>query len=127
MGAPVDEPCAVAFECSGRADAIESAIDQLDFAGVCVLVGTGHDLPRINHNRVIVLESTIIGSYNYDAAGFAPALELLASGTMPLGALVEPDDVTLDDLLPVMRRCAAGELPGKVMVRPIRSEEGEQS
>jgi 2-desacetyl-2-hydroxyethyl bacteriochlorophyllide A dehydrogenase len=122
MGAPVDEPVSVAFECSGRADAAESAIDQLDFAGICVLVGTGHDLPRINHNRVIVLENTILGAYNYDADGFGPALDLLASGAMPLVELVEPIDITLDDLLPVMRRCAAGELPGKVMVRPIRSE-----
>ncbi|HEU5306044.1 MAG TPA: alcohol dehydrogenase catalytic domain-containing protein [Acidimicrobiia bacterium] len=123
MGAPVDAPFSVAFECSGRADAAESAIDQLDSAGTCVLVGTGHELPRINHNRVIVLENSIIGAYNYDAAGFAPALQLLASGAMPLDALVEPVDISLDDLLPVMRRCAAGELPGKVMVRPIRSEE----
>ncbi len=125
MGAPVEEPFLVVFACSGRADAAEAAIDQLDFAGTCVLVGTGHDLPRINHNRVIVLENTIIGSYNYDAAGFAPALELLASGAMPIHALVEPVDISLDDLLPVMRRCAAGELPGKVMVRPVRSEENQ--
>jgi 2-desacetyl-2-hydroxyethyl bacteriochlorophyllide A dehydrogenase len=123
MGAPVAEPFAVAFECSGNAAAAESAIDQLDFAGVCVLVGTGHELPRLNHNRLIVLENTIMGSYNYDAAGFAPALELLASGTMPLDALVEPVDVFLDQLPDVMRRCAAGELPGKVMVVPRRSEE----
>jgi (R,R)-butanediol dehydrogenase/meso-butanediol dehydrogenase/diacetyl reductase len=123
MGAPVDDPYQVVFECSGRADAAESAIDQLDFAGTCVLVGTGHELPRINHNRVIVLENSIIGAYNYDAGGFAPALALLASGDMPIHALVEPTDISLDELLPVMRRCAAGELPGKVMVRPIRSEE----
>jgi threonine dehydrogenase-like Zn-dependent dehydrogenase len=116
----------VVFECSGRAEAAESAIDQLDFAGVCVLVGTGHDLPRINHNRVIVLENSIIGAYNYDAGGFAPALALLASGDMPIHALVEPSDISLDDLLPVMRRCAAGELPGKVMVRPVRSEEKQR-
>jgi threonine dehydrogenase-like Zn-dependent dehydrogenase len=88
-----------------------------------VLVGTGHDYPRLNHNRVIVLENTILGSYNYDADGFAAALALLASGAMPLDALVEPVDVFLDELLPVMQRCAAGELPGKVMVRPRRSGE----
>jgi (R,R)-butanediol dehydrogenase/meso-butanediol dehydrogenase/diacetyl reductase len=123
MGAPVEEPYQIVFECSGRADAAESAIDQLDFAGTCVLVGTGHDLPRINHNRVIVLENTIIGSYNYDAGGFGPALELLASGRMPLDALIEPVDITLDDLQAVMQRCAIGELPGKVMVRPVRSED----
>src|SRR5437762_129800 len=67
MGAPVPEPYTVVFECSGNAAAGESAMEQLDFAGVCVLVGTGHDFPRLNHNRVIVLENTIIGSYNYDA------------------------------------------------------------
>ena len=122
MGAPVPEPYTVVFECSGNASAGEAAIDQLDFAGVCVLVGTGHEFPRLNHNRVIVLENTIIGSYNYDAGGFAPALELLASGRMPLDALIEPVDVFLDELLPVMQRCVAGELPGKVMVRPRRSE-----
>jgi 2-desacetyl-2-hydroxyethyl bacteriochlorophyllide A dehydrogenase len=122
MGAPVPEPYTVVFECSGKAAAGEAAIDQLDFAGVCVLVGTGHEFPRLNHNRVIVLENTIIGSYNYDAAGFAPALELLASGRMPLDQLIEPVDVFLDELLPVMQRCAAGELPGKVMVRPRRTE-----
>jgi len=123
MGAPVDEPFSIVFECSGRADAAEAAIDQLDFAGTCVLVGTGHELPRINHNRVIVLENTIIGSYNYDAGGFAPALALLASGAMPLDVLAEPVDVSLDELPEALRRCAAGELPGKVMVRPFRSEE----
>ncbi len=116
------EPYTVAFECSGHGSAGESAIEQLDFAGVCVLVGTGHDFPKLNHNRVIVLENTIIGSYNYDPGGFAPALELLASGLMPLDALVEPVDVFLDELLPVMQRCAAGELPGKVMVRPQVTE-----
>jgi 2-desacetyl-2-hydroxyethyl bacteriochlorophyllide A dehydrogenase len=123
MGSPVPEPFTVVFECSGNAAGGESAIAQLDFAGVCVLVGTGHDFPRLNHNRVIVLENTILGSYNYDADGFAAALALLASGAMPLDALVEPVDVFLDELLPVMQRCAAGELPGKVMVRPRRSGE----
>jgi (R,R)-butanediol dehydrogenase/meso-butanediol dehydrogenase/diacetyl reductase len=123
MGAPVDEPYTIVFECSGRADAAESAIDQLDFAGTCVFVGTGHELPRINHNRVIILENTIIGAYNYDAGGFAPALDLLASGAMPLDALAEPVDISLDELPDALRRCAAGELPGKVMVRPFRSEE----
>ena len=49
--------------------AAESALDQLDYAGTLVFVGTGHDMPRINHNRVIVLELTIIGAYNYDIDG----------------------------------------------------------
>ena len=66
------EPFTIAFECSGNAAAAESALDQLDYAGTLVFVGTGHDMPRINHNRAIVLELTIIGAYNYDVEGFAP-------------------------------------------------------
>jgi threonine dehydrogenase-like Zn-dependent dehydrogenase len=67
---------------------------------------------------MIVLELTLIGAYNYDAEGFGPALELLASGRMPLDLLIEPDDVSLDQLLPTLHRLAAGELAGKVMVTP---------
>ena len=118
MGRPVPDPFTVAFECSGQASAAEAALDQLDYAGTLVFVGTGHEMPRVNHNRMIVLELSIIGAYNYDAGGFAPALELLASGALPLDLLIEPDDVALDGLLPTMHRLAAGELPGKVMVVP---------
>jgi len=122
MGRPVAEPYTVAFECSGNAHAAESAFEQLDYAGTLVFVGTGHEMPRINHNRAIVLELTIIAAYNYDIEGFAPALDLLASGRLPLDALIEPDDVLLHDVLGTMHRLAAGELPGKVMVRPeVRS------
>jgi threonine dehydrogenase-like Zn-dependent dehydrogenase len=118
MGRPVGGSFAYAFECSGNARAGESALDQLDYAGTLVFVGTGHDMPRVNHNRVIVLELTIIGAYNYDAGGFAPALELLASGDMPLDLLIEPVDVGLGDVGATINRLAAGELAGKVMVVP---------
>jgi 2-desacetyl-2-hydroxyethyl bacteriochlorophyllide A dehydrogenase len=118
IGRIVDTPYAVAFECSGHASAAESALDQLDYAGTLVFVGTGSTPPRINHNRMIVLELTAIGAYNYDADGFTSAVELLASGELPLDLLIEPDDVLLDGLLDAMHRLAAGELPGKVLVRP---------
>ena len=83
---PVPEPYSVVFECSGNAAAARAALDQVDFAGTFVFVGTGHDQPRVNHNRVIILELTLIGAYNYDAAGWGPALDLLASGALPLDA-----------------------------------------
>jgi L-iditol 2-dehydrogenase len=118
MGRPVDDPFEVAFECSGHPSAAEAALDQLDYAGTLVFVGTGRASPRMNHNRMIVLELTAIGAYNYDAAGFAPALELLASDALPLDLLIEAEDVALGGVLSAMRRLAAGDLPGKVMVRP---------
>jgi 2-desacetyl-2-hydroxyethyl bacteriochlorophyllide A dehydrogenase len=122
IGRPVPEPYSVVFECSGVAKAAESALDQVDFAGTFVFVGTGHVPPRVNHNRVIILELTLIGAYNYDAAGWAPALELLASGKLPLDALIDVTDVLLDGLLPAMERLAAGEIPAKVMVVPETTE-----
>jgi threonine dehydrogenase-like Zn-dependent dehydrogenase len=121
MGRPVADPFSVVFECSGHATACERALDQLDFAGTFVFVGTGHTLPRINHNRVIILELALIGAYNYDAEGWAPALELLASGALPVDELIHPDDVVLDGLGEAMDRLARGEIPAKVMVRPVGS------
>ena len=121
-GGRVAEPYSVVFECSGRGEAAEAGLDQLDYAATFVFVGTSMTYPRVNHNRAIILESTILGAYNYDAAGWAPALELLASGKMPLDELIEPVDVLLDGLYDVMQRCARGELPGKVMIRPEVSE-----
>ena len=118
MGRIVDDAFDVAFECSGFASAAEAALDQLDFAGTLVFVGTGGAPPRINHNRMIILELSIIGTYNYDADGFGSAVELLASGDLSLDLLIAPDDVPLDGLGDVIGQLVRGEIPGKVMVRP---------
>ncbi len=118
MGRPVAEPFTFAFECSGRATAVEAALDQLDRAGTFVFLGTGSEAPRVNHNRVIILELTLIGSYNYDAQGFEAALALLASGRLPLDLLIEPDDVPLDAVGVTISRLGAGELAGKALVVP---------
>lgn len=125
MGRPVRDAYTVVFECSGRASAAESALDQLDYAGMFVFVGTGSTMPKVNHNRIIVLEQTLIGAYNYDAEGFGPALELLASGNLPLDVLIESEDIALDEIVPVMHRLADGEIPGKVLVRPEVSDASE--
>jgi (R,R)-butanediol dehydrogenase/meso-butanediol dehydrogenase/diacetyl reductase len=120
LGRAVSEPVAVAFECSGHASAARSALAQLERAGTLVFVGTGAEQPRVDHNRMIVLELTAVGAYNYDADGFAGALTLLASGALPLDLLVEARDVELDGLLTTMRSLARGDPPGKVLVRPAR-------
>jgi len=118
MGRPVESPYSIVFECSGNAHGIEAAIDQLDYAGTLVLAGTGHDLPRLNHNRMIVLELVVLGAYNYDADGFAPALDLLSSGGLDTSDLINGDDVFLDELLPTMHLLSAGEIVGKALVVP---------
>ncbi|HYC22193.1 MAG TPA: hypothetical protein VEI94_05795, partial [Candidatus Bathyarchaeia archaeon] len=65
-----------------------------------------------------LLELTVAGTFNYDADGFARALELLATGRLPVDLLIEPGAIALDGMLDTMQRLAAGEVAGKVMVAP---------
>jgi len=115
---PVAEPFTIAFECSGHASAAETALGQLDYAGTLVIVGTGFDPPRFNQNRLIIFELEVIGAYNYNDDGFGPAVDLLGSGTLPLGSLIEPTDIPLSAVMDTMERLARGEVPSKVMVQP---------
>ena len=106
----VAEPFAVAFECSGRAEAAAQALGQLDRAGTLVFVGTGSDPAPVNQNRMIILELEALGAFNYSADGFRPALDLLDGGTIPVDLLVEADDVPLDGVMEAMEQLARGEI-----------------
>lgn len=114
----VAQPFEVAFECSGRGQAAAQALGQLDRAGTLVFVGTGSEPAPVNQNRMIILELEALGTFNYSADGFAPALELLDGGTMPVDLLVEADDVPLEGVMQAMERLARGETAAKVLVNP---------
>ena len=114
----VAEPFDVVLECSGNREAMEAGLAQLKRAGTLVLVGAGMRRPRFDNNRILLNELTITGSFVYDADGFPRALELLASGRVPLDLLVEPDDVPLDGLLDAALDLHEGRLAAKVMVVP---------
>jgi 2-desacetyl-2-hydroxyethyl bacteriochlorophyllide A dehydrogenase len=114
----------VVIECSGQRAAMEVALGQLGRGGTLVLVGTGGSPPTFDQYRILLNELVITGAFNYDADGFEQALDLLASGRLPVDHLIEPDDMPLDELLPAMKRLAAGELVAKVMVAP-RATGGE--
>ena len=118
MTLSVSDPYAVVFECSGRASAAEAGFSQLDYAGTLVIVGTGFEPPRFNQNRMIIFELQIIGAYNYNDEGFQPAVDLLARGTLPFDALIEPQNIPLSEVMVSMERLARGEIPSKVMVQP---------
>ena len=117
-GIAVDEPVDVVIETSGVRTAAESGLAQLVACGRMVLVGTGMDFPRLDSNRIILNELVVTGSYTYGATGFTSALELISSGLLPLDALVEPGSIGLDALFDTMVRLRAGEVAGKVLVRP---------
>ncbi len=117
-GLVVDGAVDVVLECSGKAAAMEAGLAQLVRGGTLVLVGAGIEPPRFDPNRILLNELVITGAFNYDHDGFDRALDLLASGALPVDALLEPDAVALDGLLDAMRGLAAGDLAGKVLVRP---------
>lgn len=110
--------CEVAFECSGSGEALRACLAGLKKAGTCVLLGTGLDHPRIDPNRILLNELSLTGGYTYDENGFQAALELLASGNLPVGDLIEPVDVGLADLQTAMQNLVAGQTAGKVLVCP---------
>jgi len=114
----VDSPYHAVLECSGHPGAMESGLGQLAPMGRLVLVGAGMRRPRFDNNRILLNELVITGAYTYDADGYARALELLSTGRLPNDLLIEPADVTLDELLDAMHGLAAGELAAKVMVVP---------
>ena len=108
----------VVFESSGARSASETGLTQLVGGGTLVIVGTGLDYPRLDTNRVILNELHITGAFNYDADGFGAALDLIASGTLPLDLLIHPETVGLEGMLDAMTQLRSGEIAGKVLVTP---------
>ena len=114
----VDAPFDAAIECSGRAEAMTGALSQLGRAGTLVLSGTGMVRPAFDSNRIILNELVITGTIEYTREDYRRAIDLLASGRLPVELLIEPDDVPLSGVQRAMEQLAAGELAGKVMVVP---------
>lgn len=117
-GLVVDGAFDVVLECSGKASAMEAGLAQLVRGGTLVLVGAGIEPPRFDPNRILLNELVVTGAFNYDDDGFEDALDLLASGRLPVDALLAPGEVPLDGLLDSMRDLASGRVAGKVLVRP---------
>jgi 2-desacetyl-2-hydroxyethyl bacteriochlorophyllide A dehydrogenase len=114
----VDSPYHAVLECSGHPDAMESGLGQLAPLGRLVLVGAGMRRPRFDNNRILLNELVITGAYTYDADGYARALELLSDGRLPNELLIEPTDVSLNEVLDAMHGLESGSLAAKVMVVP---------
>jgi (R,R)-butanediol dehydrogenase/meso-butanediol dehydrogenase/diacetyl reductase len=114
----VDRPFQVAIDCSGRADAMETALANLTRAGTLVLSGTGLRRPRFDPNRIILHELTVTGTVEYTPDDYGAAIDLLAGGRLPTDLLIAADDVPLSRLQWAMEQLVAGELAGKVLVVP---------
>ncbi|WP_334142586.1 zinc-dependent alcohol dehydrogenase [Rhabdothermincola sp.] len=121
------DPVDVVVECSGRRAAMEAGLCQLARGGRLVLVGAGIEPPSFDPNRILLNELVVTGAFNYDHGGFEQALELLASGALPVDRLIEPVDVPLDRLLDAMHALVRGDLAAKVMVVPFTESQREEA
>jgi len=79
---------AVAFEVSGAAAGVTTAVDALAVRGRLVLVAI-HGTPReVNLHRFFWRELTLVGARLYHRADFETAVELVAAGVIPAAQLI---------------------------------------
>ena len=93
----------VIVEASGSESGFDTALGLVKPKGKIVLKSTFHGTPRWAASRVVVDEITIVGSR---CGRFAPALELLANGSVHVEDLIH-EEISLSDGLAAMTR--AGE------------------
>jgi threonine dehydrogenase-like Zn-dependent dehydrogenase len=103
----------VAVEASGSPKGFALALDLLRPRGVLVLKSTFHGATEMDAARIVVDEISIIGSR---CGRFAPALELLKTGTVDVESLIS-EELRLTEGLRAMERASE---PGvlKVLLRP---------
>ena len=105
----------VVVEASGSKSGFATALDLVKPGGTIVLKSTFHGTPTWAAARVVVDEITIVGSR---CGRFAPALEILAGGKIPVEKLIH-DTFPLTDGVAAMERAAeAGTL--KILLDPAK-------
>jgi len=105
----------VVVEASGSESGFAMALDLVKPRGTIVLKSTFHGTPTWAAARVVVDEITIVGSR---CGRFAPALEILAGGKIPVEKLIH-DTFPLTDGVAAMERAAeAGTL--KILLDPAK-------
>lgn len=92
----------VVIEASGSESGFATAVDIVKPRGKIVLKSTFHGTPTWQASRVVVDEITIIGSR---CGRFAPALHLLANGSIDVSDLID-DEFRLSDGVAAMSRAA---------------------
>ena len=78
----------VAFEVSGAAAGIETAIESLAVRGRMVVVAIHPSPPPVNLFRVFWRELTLIGARVYERRDFEEAVRLLSSGAIPAEQMI---------------------------------------
>lgn len=99
---------AVAFEVSGTAAGMGTAIGCLGAHGRAVVVGIHPSPPPVDLFRVFWRELTLVGARVYERVDYEEAVRLLAAGVIPSDTLIT-DVVPLDTAEEAFRVMSAGE------------------
>ncbi len=103
----------VVVEASGSETGFATAIDLVRPRGKVVLKSTFHGTPVWQASRIVVDEITIVGSR---CGRFAPAVELLADGSIDVSPLITDHFALADGVAAMSRAAEKGVL--KVLLRP---------
>ncbi len=103
----------IVVDCTGNPDGIGLASSLLRPRGTLVLKTTVHDVGRIEPNRWVIDELTVVGSR---CGPFEPALRLLASGAIDPRPLITARYALRDGLQALERAAAPGAV--KVLIEP---------
>jgi (R,R)-butanediol dehydrogenase / meso-butanediol dehydrogenase / diacetyl reductase len=98
----------VAFEVSGSAAGMATAVSSLGARGRVVVVGIHATPPPVDLFRVFWRELTLIGARVYERADYEEAVRLLAAGAIPSDTLIT-DVVPLDGVVAAFDAMDAGE------------------
>lgn len=112
----------VAFEVSGAAAGVSTAVDSLRTRGRLCLVAI-HPRPReVNLHRFFWRELTLIGARLYERSDFDEAVRLIACGELPARALI----TRVEPLAQALRAFEALEAGGEVMKILVDCQSGEK-
>ena len=109
------------FEVTGSAAGAESMTKLVRVHGRIVLVGVFSEIPRVNLFQFYWRELELQGARVYEPQDFDQAIQLAASGTLPLELLIS-EVCSLEQLEPALHRLESGGEVMKILVQC--SEEG---
>jgi len=106
------------FECVGRPETIQSAVDFARRGASLALIGLAHQDASIRPVSWLVKELSVTGCIAYEHAEFARCMEIMADGRVQTD-LLHTRSVGLDELDAVFGELAAGAVrESKVLVDP---------
>ena len=111
----------VVFEVTGSAAGAESMTKLVRVRGRIVLVGVFSEIPKVNLFQFYWRELELQGARVYEPQDFEQAIQLAASGALPLDLLIS-EVCSLDQLEPALHRLESG---GEVMKILVQCSEDE--